>query len=242
MDFFKQPKIAAILSLLSYLVAVILAYLEDKLDMIYLVIGTIIIIVIVISIGWIYSMLSTQKEKEEIQEQINILKDFFQANGLDNIISDKKLSEIEETAKDICVITLDLANDINLTPNINKEIFKIVQQNLQKGKKYIYFIPKGLEKKGNLVAYKEKHSRYIKKGQVQFCIIDNCEFNFVSEIVVYDIDTKNSQVLQHFPNEKLNYYLKIDDKHSMHIKGILRYLIKKYNLIDVLDIKSLLND
>jgi len=49
-----------------------------------------------IGIGWIYSILSSQKEKLEIQEQINILKNFFQANGLDNIISDKKLTEIEE--------------------------------------------------------------------------------------------------------------------------------------------------
>jgi len=33
MEFFKQPKIAAVLSLLSYLTAVILAYLEDKIDL-----------------------------------------------------------------------------------------------------------------------------------------------------------------------------------------------------------------
>ena len=235
-EFFKEPKIVAVMSLLSYLVAVVLSYLEDKVDMKYLVIGTVIIVFIILSIGWIYSTLSNEKEKEEIKEQVNILKDFFQANGLDNIISDKKLTEIEERADDIWVVTLDLANDINLDDSKNKEIFNIVQQNLKKGKKYVYFIPKELEKKGRLHRYKTLHSEYIKKDQVKFCIIDNCEFNFVSEIVVYDIDKKFSKTVQFFPNDSLNYYLIVDEKHSIHIKGILKNLLKKHNLIDVLDI------
>ena len=78
---------------------------------------------------------------------------------------------------------MDLANDINLDSNKNKEIFKAVKNNLKNGKNYIYFLPKELEKKGRLHQYKTLHSEYIKKGQVKFCIIDNCEFNFVSEIV-----------------------------------------------------------
>lgn len=233
--FFKNPKFAIATNILILLSAFIIDYFKDIVGTEHLLMSAILVMIIIFFSLYIHQLYSN----EEVNEQVQILKDFFASQGLDSIVSENKLSKIEQNAKDIWIVSMDLANDIG-EEQVNKidlSIFNTVVNNLKNNKNYIYFVSSSVAKKGHIHKYRKVHKDYLSKNQVKFCIVPDNRFHFTSEIAIYDIDMKDSTAVQFFPNKELNYYLAIDEYHTMHITGVLNSLVKQYGLIDILDYK-----
>jgi len=231
------------LSFLSTILALIIGFVIDFIsnkigDINLITAGVIVFLIAFFSALLGISAYSSYIDKQ-LEDKVEILKDFIKAYGLGNIINEKTLAIWESAANSIWVVTLDLSNDIGLdnSKNIDKEIVKIVSANLSKGKKYIYFVPNTKEIRGALLQYKKIHSKFYKKGQVKFCIIPESQFHFVNEIVLYDVkENTPTRAVQWFPNKKLNYYLEIDEYYQTHLIGILDYMIETYGLKDIVEI------
>ena len=222
--FIKSPLGMTLLSLLTFLTALIIAYMEEKIGTYNLIIGGIFTLVIVTITMIIFSNFSRLEIKEEYKDNNEILKGFIKAQGLGDLISEHELSRLESEAKSIWVFSLDLSNDIGIKSlhEQNNEVFEAVKANLKDGKEYTYFIPDEPLKYGAIEKFKEQHQ--FKKDQVKFCLIPVKEFHIVSEIAIYD----NKTAVQWFPSKNVNYYIKLDDNHTMSIIGSGKLLLSEY--------------
>ena len=233
---FKNPKFSIIASALTLIIAYFINYLENNAKGINLIIAAAFVTSIAIMSIGIYSIYAN----EELEDKVEILKDFIKSYGLGSIINEKTLTIWENAAKSIWVITLDLSNDIGIENDkkTDKKIVEVVNSNLKAGKQYIYFVPDTDKIYGAIKEFKKIHSGCYKKGQVKFCIIPTDHFHFINEIVLYDVEEDApTRAVQWFPNKQLNYYLEIDKYYQLPLIGVLNNLIKKYNLIDAVDIK-----
>ena len=234
--FFKNPTFSIIASALTLIIAYFISYLENNAKGINLIIAAAFVTSIAIMSIGIYSIYAN----EELEDKVEILKDFIKSYGLGSIINEKTLTIWESAAKSIWVITLDLSNDIGIENDkkTDKKILEIVNSNLKQGKKYIYFVPDTDKINGAIREFKKIHSGCYKKGQVKFCIIPKNQFHFINEIVLYDVEEDApTRAVQWFPNKQLNYYLEIDKFYQLPLIGVLNNLIKKYGLIDIENIK-----
>jgi hypothetical protein len=222
---------------LLYLLAYLLESLSNNLKPDFLresavILTVIFIILVILSYFFLKSYLDS-----ELNDKVNLLKDFIEANGLGNIINEKTLSTIESQSKEIWVITPNLKNDL-----YNDTIKETVSNNLKNGKKYIYFVPQNTYIEGSISEYYKIYNNFIhNKDQVKFIQIptpncneqnkNNIYFYFPSEIVLYDVDQedKPSIVIQQFPNKKSNYYLLIEDSYKEYIIGLLKCLKKSHD-------------
>ena len=234
--FFKTPAFSITTSALTIIVAYFISYLENNENGINLIISAAFVTAVAIGSIGIYSIYAN----EELEDKVEILKDFIKSYGLGSIINEKALMIWESSAKTIWVITLDLSNDIGIENDkkTDKKIVDIVKLNLKQGKKYVYFVPDTNKINGAIKEYKKIHSKCYKKGQVRFCIIPKEQFHFINEVILYDLEEDApTRAVQWFPNKELNYYLEIDKFYQLPLIGVLNNLIKKYGLIDINDIK-----
>ena len=223
-EFIKSPLGATLLTFLSLITALTIAYLEDKVGADNLVVGGIFTLIIITISIVIFSSFSKLAIKEEYQENNEILKGFIKAQGLGDLISEHELSRIEAEAKSIWVFSLDLSNDIGIE-NLNEqnnEIFETVKKNLKQGIEYTYFLPDEPLKYGAIETFKKIHT--YKKGQVKFCLVPVKEFHIVSEIAIYDGET----AIQWFPSKSINYYIRLDKNYMMSIMGSGKLLLSQY--------------
>lgn len=227
--------VSGLLFITLELIAYFLENLSNNLKPSFLIESSIILTVIfVLLIILAYFFLKSYLDSE-LNEKVNLLSDFIEANGLGDIINEKTLSRIESNAKEIWVVTPDLKNDLH-----NKLIKQTVENNLNEGKRYIYFVPQNSYIEGSINEYYKKYSKCLQnKNQVKFIQIPTPKcyeknknemiyFYFPSEIVLYDVNNKDkhSTVIQQFPNKKSNYYLVIEGSSKEYIIGILKYALK----------------
>jgi hypothetical protein len=210
--------------MLTFLIAFIIGYLEEKVGMLNLIFGSIFTLIIISITMVIFANFSKLSIKDEYEENNEILKGFITAQGLGDLISEHELARLESQANSIWVFSLDLSNDIGIegTNEQNNEIFEAVKKNLQDGKQYTYFIPDEPVKYGAIEEFKKKHT--YEPNQVKFCLIPIKEFHIVSEIAIYD----NSTAIQWFPSKNMNYYIKLDPNYMMNIIGSGKLLLSKY--------------
>jgi len=222
--FIKSPLGMTLLSMLTFLIAFIIGYLEEKVGMSNLIFGGIFTLIIISITMIIFANFSKISIKEEYEENNEILKGFITAQGLGDLISEHELARLESEANSIWVFSLDLSNDIGIesTNEQNNEIFKAVKKNLQDGKQYTYFIPDEPLKYGAIEEFKKKHT--YKPNQVNFCLIPVKEFHIVSEIAIYDEMT----AIQWFPSKNMNYYIRLDPNYMMSIIGSGKLLLSNY--------------
>jgi len=226
-------------TVLALIIGFIIDFISNKIGNVNLITAGIIVFLVAFFSALLGISAYSSYIDKQLENKVEILKDFIKAYGLGNIINEKTLAIWEASASSIWVVTLDLSNDIGLdnSKNIDKEIVKTVSVNLSEGKKYIYFVPNTKEIRGALLQYKKIHSKFYKKDQVKFCIIPENQFHFINEIVLYDVKEQlQTKAVQWFPNKKLNYYLEIDEYYQIHLIGILDYMIEKYGLKDIVEI------
>ena len=233
--FFKNPIFSIIASVLTLIVAYFTNYLENNVNGINLIIAAAFVTAIAILSMGIYSIYANQ----ELEDKVEILKDFIKSYGLGSIINENTLTIWESAAKSIWIITLDLSNDIGIESDnkTDKKIVDVVNSNLKQGKKYIYFVPDTNKINGAIKEFKKIHSGCFKKGQVKFCIIPKNQFHFINEIVLYDVEGETlTRAVQWFPNKQLNYYLEIDKFYQLPLIGILEHMKDVYGLKDIEEI------
>ncbi|MGE5328264.1 MAG: hypothetical protein ACM3KR_02005 [Deltaproteobacteria bacterium] len=209
-----------------------IAYLQDILDSKSLFVSALFLILICLCSIGIYAGYSQCRTEEKYIDRIDILNEFIKSNGLGYIINESTLADWEESASNIWVVTPDMTNDII---NIDSPVFKAVHNNLEKGTKYLYFVPNNRKMIGTLNEFKTSvHKNVYKEGQVKVCLIDESNFNFISEIVLYDVDLNiKTRALQMFPNDMKNYYIAMDEDYIRNTVGILTDLKSRYGAKEI---------
>lgn len=207
-------------------------YLQAILDAESLLISSIFLILICLTSIGIYAGYAQTRTEEKYIDRIDILNEFIKSNGLGYIINEHTLADWEETASDIWVVTSDMSNDIIKT---DSPVFKAVHNNLSKGTKYLYFVPNNRKIIGTLNEFKSSvHRDVYKPGQVRICLVDESNFNFISEIALYDVDINSkTRALQMFPNDMNNYYIAMDEEYIRNTVGILTDLKNRYGIKDI---------
>ncbi len=142
-------------------------------------------------------------------------------SAISNIKMEEKFEKQLDTLKDFI-------------KEINKMLFNTIKENLEKGKKYKYFLPNNKEIIGKLKIYLDKHKEDIKyPKQVQVCLIPEDKFHFFTEIVIYKFKNNEPKGFMWFPHKMFNYYLEIDKKFLYNLYGSLESLENEYTMIDI---------
>ncbi|MGB6018596.1 MAG: hypothetical protein WBF77_03275 [Sulfurimonadaceae bacterium] len=174
--------------------------------------------------------------QKDFFNKINDLESFIKDNGMDKIISEKSLAIIEKNAKEIWVFTKDLKNDVPDKENTSGQtIAKAVENNLKNGKKYIYFVPDTT--RGKINDYRSKYKSFVTNAeQVKFVIVKHEYFQFPSETAFYDpYETHEdiAQVVQFFPDDKVNYYIGYADNYQSEFFGKASWLLKNDQITEI---------
>lgn len=209
-----------------------IAYLQKIIDPQSFLIASLFLILICLSSILIYGGYSQSRTEEKYIDRIDSITEFIKSNGLGYIINESTLADWEEHASEIWVVTHDMTNDIVTT---NSPIFKAVHNNLIKGVNYVYFVPNNRKLIGTLNEFKTSvHKNTYKEGQVKICLIDESNFNFISEIVLYDVGLSvKTKALQMFPNDMKNYYIAMDQDYIRTTVGILTDLKNRYGVKEI---------
>lgn len=232
LQFFGSVQFKIISTILVLVVAAAVSYAEACLSPKGLLVGSAFLIIICFFSIAIYAGYAHSHIEEKYIDKIGVLTDFIEANGMAHIINEKTLADWEEAAESIWVVTHDMSNDVL---NANSPIFKAVHNNLQRGVNYTYFVPNSRTIVGTINEYKTSaHHNSYSKGQVKICFIEERNFNFISEIVLYNVESdKRTKALQMFPNEMRNYYISLDEYYIVKMVGLLNDLKRQNNLTEI---------
>lgn len=179
----EHPVLVAVGSLSIPILAILWDLATDEVDKevilyISLFIGAVAVSIIMMVQGILNSSL-----KEEFYSKISVLENFIESSGSGWISSEDEIAIKEQTADDITVITTDMKNDVE--PG---EICDSVSTNLEKGKKYMYILPKLSSTYALIEEFKRVHD--FEKNQVSVIFIPEEHFYFLNEIVLYDLFNK----------------------------------------------------
>ncbi len=232
LEFFGSTKFKVYSTILVILVAAAVSYIEDCLDPKELFIGAIFLTFICLFSIAIYAGYSQSQIEEKYIDKIQIITDFIKANGMANIINEKTLAEWEEASENIWVVTHDMSNDVL---NTNSQVFKAVHNKLQRGVSYTYFVPNSRTIVGTINEYRTSvHHDVYQKGQVKVCFVEERNFNFISELVLYNVESdKRTRGVQMFPNEMRDYYISLDEHYIVKMVGLLNDLKTHNSLTEI---------
>ncbi len=204
-----------------------------------------------------FSILIHYESNEEENNRLSILEKIMTDNGYDQIVTLKQVSELEQNAHSISVITDSLLTDLdehvlNQQKNIDDDtvgiLYSEVKHNLSKGISYEYFIKDyGDETRQIIDIFNKSHNN---PKNVSFVLIPQAEFCFFSEIYVYSCESKNiknsvfaqniekGKKYAHFAVEWLSaisnhhtksmFYINLEKQQVNDIQKILLGLEKKY--------------
>ena len=134
-------------------------------------------------------------------------------------IDQATLDIIEKQAKNIWVVTVRLSSELE-----NKNLQKSVEENLENGKNYIYFLPHEddkyfLEVNRNLKRFKELDLYKKHKSNIQFIRLpQNTQF-LLEEVVIYNpTESESSESDTEGLNAFTFYESKEEDQDSLHMK------------------------
>jgi hypothetical protein len=236
LEFFGSTTFKILSTLLIIAGSALIAYLQSLLDAKSLLVSSLFLVFICLSCIAIYAGYAQSRIEEKYIDRIDIITEFIKSNGLGNIINEHTLADWEESANNIWVVTPDMTNDLI---NTTSPIFKAVHDNLAKGTKYLYFVPNNRKMIGTLNEFKTSvHKDVYREGQVKVCLIDESSFNFISEVVLYDVEEAvKTRALQMFPNDMKNYYMAMDQEYIRSTVGILTDLKDKYGVKEIENIR-----
>lgn len=159
---------------------------------------------------------------QEIDEKIRDLTQIIQAQHLGWIVNERYIRSVEFGSIRTWVFSLDLTNDLNT----DGEIFQAVKANLKEKHNYIYFLPKSPLSFKNVSRYQALHT--YDEGQVRFYLIPQDVYLFYTEVVVYHVGGREEVAIEWLPQDDLNYYIAMDQKHTAHLVGIGEMFMNNY--------------
>lgn len=159
-----------------------------------------------------------KKYKNNLTQLTSIIKDFGITNALLLNVEDTKLLECE-CQEEVWVATLTLKNDLDL-------MIEVISDNMNKGVKYHYVLPKNDENEAAIETLKNRlgeHSNLAFFHEVE-------KFPFTTETVLYDpLGSMQGLITLPVPESVDKRCLKITDKKELNrIRGLLRGIIKQH--------------
>jgi hypothetical protein len=159
---------------------------------------------------------------QEVDERIRDLTQIIQAQHLGWIVNERYIRSVEFGSNRTWVFSIDLTNDLNT----EGEIFQAVRANLKEKHSYIYFLPKSPLSFKCVGRYHDLHT--YNEGQVRFYLIPQEVYLFYTEVVVYHVGGREEVAIEWLPQDDLNYYIAMDQRHTAHVVGIGEMFMNSY--------------
>jgi len=221
--FLQHPLMIGVYTFIAIIISLSVDRLQDTLSLTEIIIGFGGVFLIV-SLGIVLTVLLNKlKHQEEFEDKLNDLKSIIIASNMTWLVSEKYVAHLEKHSEETWVFSQDLTNDLNK----ESEIFHAVEENLQKGNIYKYFIPDTPKNLRNLADYKKLHK--YKAGQVEFYVVNPIEYLFYTEIYVYDVgQAQDQKAVEWLPVKALDFYIEMDKDHTAHVIGIGHRYMDRY--------------
>lgn len=212
-----------LLTLLTIIVSGGVVFLQSKVDPMLIFTGTLFLFLVCTFSIIVYAGYSHTRDEEKYFDKIEQITEFINANGMGSIVCEKEIAEIEKSSEQIWVVTPKLTSEID----VNSSIHEAFKANLSRDIEYVYFMPdddQSIQSIQELLDIFGKES-LTKKMNISFCLLKKVEFNFVSEIVIYNAETKKTtHSFQMLPNKLKKYYIEFDINHTRNTVGMLKEL------------------
>lgn len=213
-----------------------------------------VISILTILFNFLYEKVSNKNDeldtKEKYSNGMALLSQIIDCKGYGLIKNANELESIEQTADEIYVFSENLITDIK-KDMIDDEyenkglFFEIVNQNIPKGKKYIYFLKDTKVNRKYYGLYTKCHfdvQNQAFKENISFYFIPEEEFCFYSEIYLYKDTINNDQAFEWIPSigeegrEDKQFYLQLSSSQVQNLNEIICELMishKKYSVSGV---------
>ena len=221
-DFLSSPIFVALVTFMALVLAVFFDWLQGVASFSSIFLGGMIAFLVVLFGILITSLINRLKQQEEFEDKILDLQNIIITSGMSWLVNDRYLSSLERDSKETWIFTNFLEKDINE----ESEFHQVIKENLEKGNKYKYFLPKTSSVIASIGAYNNIYN--YAEGQVAFHLISADEHNFYTDIVIYNINTSRQTAVEWLPNDEYDFHIELDQQHTNRVIGIGRLLEQKH--------------
>ena len=216
---------------------------DQKYHMLWIVL---VISVLTILFNFLYEKVSNKNDEIEIKEKysngISLVEQIITCKGYRLIKNANDLEMVEEESDEIYIFSENLITDIKKDIVDDKYenkglFFDIVNQNIPKGKKYIYFLKDTQMNRKYYELYTKCHfdnENDIYKKNISFYFIPENEFYFFSEIYLYKDTNSSDMAFEWLPSigeqgrEDKQFYLQLSSEQVQNLNEIICELMISY--------------
>lgn len=188
------------------------------------------------------------------KDKLELINSIFKNTKHDKITLLEEIKKTELKADEITVFSQDIYRDVKDNGQFSNTMYTIgtfynvVAKNIQKEKKYNYFIKKDANFKHSLISFFKSHPN---SESAEFIIIPSEKYHFYDEVYLYEYkdgsEAKAYEFLPSISNEKEQtlYYIELDmqqTKRLLSIKNNLKDAYIEESQRDIAQIKSRIDD
>ena len=170
----------------------------------------------------IVSMFGRIRNETALSDCIEDISKLMTNNRMNWVVNQRDIHVIESESKE----TWAFAPELTYAIQPDSEIFRGIEENLQKGHKYKIFMPDQPKVHKIVADYHRLHNFEV--GQVRFILIPPHEFLFHTIITIYGVHEDDARAIEWLPIRELDVWCEMDSEHSQRMIGIGQIMLKKY--------------
>ena len=210
----KNPLFVASSTISAIFLAALLQWSRGFVEFSDLMIGLgMVLFIIVMNIIFV-GLFHQSAVKDELESRIQDLRILLSDSKMDWLLNEKMLSAVNRDAKEVWVFT----PNIGKATDIDSPIFQSMKDSLEKGTKYIYYMPDRPRIHKFVADFKKLHN--FEEGQVKFILIPAKNFIFHTHIAVFEPHSPKPQAIEWLPIRNIDFYIEMDEEHSNRMVGI----------------------
>jgi hypothetical protein len=164
--------------------------------------------------------------QEYLDDKIADLKNIILGSNLSWLVNEKYVSAVERESETSWVFSPFMMNDLQLTENV-----KTLEENLQKGRKYVFFTADRPRNHKAMADFDRKFD--YDEGQVKFYFVPASDFLFVSDMMVFNVGEEKERGIEKLPVVNMQYHMEMDQLHTDRLIGIGRMFTERYKTFKV---------
>ena len=207
----------------------------------YIDIAIIVLLQSIIVYIYHYTVHTYKKQKDPLVENLEIVKAILESTKHEKILSLDRIKEFELNSREIFVFSQDMSRDVKNKGQFAEDQYRVgtfhetVKNNLSASAvRYTYFLKKDSHWKHFIHSFHESYETVSGvNDRVDFYLIDADKYFFYDEIYLYKTADEKYSAFEFLPSisneeEKLLFYLELDDKQIDRLIAIKDNLTKKY--------------
>jgi len=188
-----------------------------------------------------YAVHTYKKQKDPLVEKLEVVKAILASTKHEKILSLDRIKELELNSKEIFVFSQDMSRDVKNIGQFAEDQYRVgtfyetVKNNLSSTTvKYTYFLKKDSHWKHFIHSFNDSYETASElDDRVDFYLIDADKYFFYDEIYLYKTVDEKYSAFEFLPSisneeEKLLFYLELDDTQVARLVAIKDNLTKKY--------------